>query len=305
VIKAMAVTPPAGPSAAPPPGTAAATIGAALRDATASLRAAGVPAADLDALLLLAEVTGLGKAAVLAHPERTLASDEASRYAALVARRAGREPLAYVLGRREFYGRDFVVTPAVLVPRPETELLVELALEFLRDPHLADHWPMDIGTGSGALAVTLAAERGARLLATDRSAAALAVARANAARHGVAERVYLLCADLMEGIVGPLALVVANLPYIPTTTFNTLAPEVAAHEPRLALDGGPDGLALIWRLLDQARTRLTPGGVLLLEIGADQGGAVRAAAAQYLPGADVAVIQDLAGWDRVVRVQRR
>ena len=280
------------------------TAGAVLTVATTVLRHAGVPSPDLDALLLLAEATGASKATVLAHPERPLDEVPATRYADLVRRRAERVPLAYLLGRREFYGRELVVSPSVLVPRPETELLVDLALEYLRGREPTETWAADVGTGSGVLAVTLAAERpGLRLLATDCSQAALAVAQANAVRHGVADRVSLVCADLLAGSGGRFALIVANLPYIPTAAVDCLMPEVARHEPRLALDGGPDGLDLNRRLLAQARSRLAPNGLLLLEMGHDQGVALRAEAARLLPTADVAVVRDLAGCDRVLRVR--
>ncbi|HZR98062.1 MAG TPA: peptide chain release factor N(5)-glutamine methyltransferase [Chloroflexota bacterium] len=279
------------------------TTGAALASATRALRAAGVPLPELDALLLAAHALGLGKASLLAHPERALTAAEAARLDALVTRRADRVPLAYLLGEREFYGRDFRVTPDVLVPRPETELLVEVAMEWLRE-RPATGWAADVGTGSGTLAVTLAAERpGLRVVATDRSPAALAVAAVNAARHAVAARTHLVCTDLLGGVAGPLGLVVANLPYIPSDAIAGLMLEVARHEPRLALDGGPDGLAPIRRLLAQAPARLAPGGLLLLEIGGDQGPAVRAEAARLLPGADIAVLKDLAGHDRVLRAR--
>src|SRR5581483_2373880 len=171
------VTPSASPASPVPSSTleAGMTTGAALASATRALRAAGVPLPELDALLLAAHALGLGKASLLAHPERALTAAEAARLDALVTRRADRVPLAYLLGGREFYGRDFRVTPDVLVPRPETELLVEVAMEWLRE-RPATGWAADVGTGSGTLAVTLAAERpGLRVVATDRSPAALAV----------------------------------------------------------------------------------------------------------------------------------
>lgn len=283
-----------------------ATVGDALAEGTRRLVAAGVESARLDALLLLSEVTGLAKAALLARPERPLRAATAARYAALVARRAAREPLAYLLGRREFYGRAFLVTPAVLIPRPETELLVELALAYLRAAGRPAGWAADVGTGSGAIAVTLAAEcPGLRVLATDRSPAALAVARANAAHHGVTDRVALVATDLLLGVRGPFALVAANLPYVPSAVIDTLMPEVARYEPRAALDGGPDGLELNRRLLAQAAARLARPGLLLLELDEGQGELLRAEARRWLPDADVAVVRDLAGHERVLRVERR
>jgi release factor glutamine methyltransferase len=285
------------------------TIGAALADATAILRAADVPGARLDALLLLGEVAGATRTELLAHPERALDPARRAALGALVARRAAREPLAYIVGHREFYGRDFLVSPAVLVPRPETELLVELSLVYLRTSGRTSERPggvVDVGTGSGALAVTLAAECPAlRVLALDRSAAALAVARANGRRWQVAPRVDLLQSDLLGAVRAPLALIVANLPYIPSAAVDALMPEVARHEPRLALDGGVDGLAPNRRLLAEAATRLTAGGLLLLEMGADQAAALVAAAHSVFAEADVAVERDLAGCDRVLRVRRR
>jgi release factor glutamine methyltransferase len=282
---------------------AGATVGIALNWATAVLRESGVLSPNLDALLLLAAVLETNKATLLAHPERPLTAHEAEWFAEHVARRTERVPLAYLLGAREFYGRDFLVTPDVLVPRPETELLVELALEHCRQQPTVE-WAADVGTGSGALAVTLGTERpGLRIVATDRSPAALAVAATNAARHAVAGQLHLVCTDLLGGVSGRLGLIVANLPYVPSTTIASLMPEVARYEPRLALDGGPDGLALNRRLLAEAAYRLTPGGLLLLEMGSDQGAALRAEALRCFPGADVAILPDLAGLDRVVRVR--
>ena len=253
----------------------------------------------------MARSLGASKAGLLAHPERALDRTQRAAFDALVARRAAREPLAYLVGHREFYGRELLVSPAVLVPRPETELLVELGLAHLRSSQRPGG-VVDVGTGSGALAVTLAAEHPAlRVVAVDRSAAALLVARANSRRWEVAPRVGLLQSDLLGAVRGPLALIVANLPYIPSAAIDALMPEVACHEPRLALDGGADGFTLNRRLLAEAAPRLTTGGLLLLEMGADQGAALAATARRVLADADVAVERDLAGCDRVLRVRRR
>jgi release factor glutamine methyltransferase len=287
------------------------TVGSALADATATLRAAGVPGPRLDALLLLGHVLGASKPDLLAHPERPLDAFQDDALSALVGRRAAREPLAHILGAREFYGRDFRVTPAVLVPRPETELLVEQSLEWLRaSPRATDDRAaplgVDVGAGSGAIAVSLAAEQpGLRILAVDRSSAALAVARENAARHGVAERVALLQGDLLAAVRGSLPLIVANLPYVPTGAIDGLMPEVARHEPRQALDGGLDGLELNRRLLAEAEARLAAPGLLLLEMGEEQAQALREQVRRIFPTAEVAVLKDLAGHDRVLRVERR
>ena len=210
------------------------------------------------------------------------------------------EPLPYVLGRWHFYGREFAVTPAVLIPRPETETLVEHALAWLR-AHPDRRRVTDVGTGSGALAVTLAAEKPAvRVTATDISPAALEVARRNARRHSVADRIAFVETDLLTALAGAFDLIVANPPYIPIAELANLP--VAQHEPREALDGGADGLATIRRLLAQAQTRLAAGGALMLEIAASQGGAARAAALEAFPASKVVVHPDLAGRDRVLVV---
>ena len=285
--------------------TAGCRTDAALTAAQAYLRRAGVDSPRRVAMATLAAIAEFPQASILAHPERSLADAVISRYAAALQRLAAREPLAYVLGEREFYGRAFVVTPAVLVPRPETELLVELALAHLAS-RAAATVALDVGTGSGVLGVTLAAERPELpVMAIDCSREALAVARDNARRLGVAARVSFVCADLLAATRGPLDLVLANLPYIPAALVDGLMPEVACYEPRVALDGGEDGLALVRRLLDQLATRLAPGGLAALEIGADQAVAARDAAARAFPDADVSVLADLAGRPRALRVERR
>lgn len=254
---------------------------------------------SLDAQLLLAAVLGVSRAHVIAHPERELTPHQANAYESLIARRERGEPVAYLLGRRAFYDRDFIVTPDVLIPRPETEHLLEKALAFARSqPELT---AVDVGTGSGALAVTFAAHiPTATVYATDISAAALAVARRNAG--GV--NVHFLQGDLLLPLREAgvrVSLVMANLPYIAADELRTLA--VSQHEPRLALDGGPDGLDVIRRLLEQVPAVCLPGAVILLEIGAAQAAAVRQLAQTILPAArSVAVFQDYAGHDRVVQM---
>jgi release factor glutamine methyltransferase len=226
-------------------------------------------------------------------------ADALARYEALLVRRERREPVAYLLRRAEFYSREFLVTPAVLVPRPETEHLVEAALALLPSDRPA--LVVDVGTGSGCIAVTLAAELPRiRVLAVDRSAGALSVARENARRHGVADRVPLLRADLLEAVRGPVDLVVSNPPYV--GAGDDVDPEVR-HEPPEALFAGPDGLDAYRRIAPAAARVLRPGGTLLLET----------------PGAQVAEIhglcrkaglepdqpiRDLAGAERVVRCRR-
>jgi release factor glutamine methyltransferase len=267
--------------------------------ATAALAAtpSAAEAPTLTAQALLAHVLGLTRTQLLAQPERPLSAAEQAAFAAALERAAAGEPLAYLLGQREFYGLEFEVGPTVLVPRPETELLVDLARA--RRPRRA----LDVGTGSGCIAVALAVSApGVQVTALDVSAAALAVARRNAARHGVAERVTFIESDLLAALkpAPGYDLLCANLPYIDTTELSGLP--VAAHEPALALDGGPGGLAVIARLLAQAPAYLTPGAALLLEIGATQGAAATALARAAFPGARVTVERDLAGLERVVVV---
>ena len=261
-------------------------------------------AEPLDADVLLAHVLDLPRAALLAHPDAPLSPEHAAQFAALVQRRAGGTPVAYLTGRHPFYDREFLVTPDVLIPRPETEHLIEAALAWARG-----RGPLriaDVGTGSGAIAVTLAAHLPqARVHAIDRSAAALAVAQQNAGRAGVAERVTFHQGDLLDPLLAAgqtLDLIAANLPYIPTAELAAL--DVARHEPALALDGGPDGLDAIRRLLAQAPRALAPGGLMLLEIGAGQGRRAAPLAAERFPGAAIAVLSDYAGHDRVLRVER-
>ncbi len=254
----------------------------------------------LDAHVLLGEVLGVDRAYLLAHPEAPLTPEQAERFAALVARCADGEPVAYLLGRRAFYDRDFLVTPDVLIPRPETELLLEQALAWAGDRAIA---AADVGTGSGALAVTLAANRPqARVYATDISSAALAVARKNAERSSVGVTFYEgdLLAPLIEHSIR-LDLIMANLPYIASDELASLA--VSRHEPRLALDGGADGLDPIRRLLAQIPGAINPGALVLLEIGAGQGAAALALVRETLRPQRAESILDYAGLDRIIRAE--
>ncbi|MEB2289188.1 MAG: peptide chain release factor N(5)-glutamine methyltransferase [Anaerolineae bacterium] len=279
------------------------TIAGALAWARAVLNeAAG--SEPLDAPLLLAHILGCERTALLAHPQRPLTPTQLTAFCALVERRASGVPLAYLAGERAFFDLTLIVTPDVLIPRPETEHLVERALAWARararSPRIAD-----VGTGSGVIAVTLARHLpGARVWALDVSRAALGVARRNAARYDLAERVHLVQADLLGpllGARGAFDLIAANLPYVPTSALETLP--VSRHEPRLALDGGPDGLAVIRRLLAQVPRILAADGLLLLEIEAEQGERAAALAATALPGARVTVHADYAGHDRVISAE--
>jgi release factor glutamine methyltransferase len=261
-----------------------------LRDLVNSARArlvsAGVDGreAAMDASLLARHALGWELAGFLAHQDDTPPPSFAGAYEALVRRRAAREPVSAILGRREFWGLEFAVTPDVLAPRPETEIILEAAVDacgstgatpILRGPGAVI---VDVGTGSGCLAVGLAREfPGARVVATDISLAALAVAARNAARHGVDGRVQFVRTSLLSGVAGPAALIVSNPPYIPTDDIPSLPPEVSGWEPRPALDGGADGLDAIRALLDDSARVLAPGGWLIMEFGFGQADAVRAA----------------------------
>ncbi len=270
-------------------------------NAQARLLAAGLSPAEAaaSAELLARHVLGWDRAAYLARRTDPAPSWFAERFSALVARRARRVPAAYLTGTREFWTLAFRVTPAVLIPRPETELLVEAALAAARArPH-----PVriaDVGTGSGCVAIALArALPHARLVATDISREALEVARLNAEHHGVADRVRLVRTDLLAGVRGEFDLVVCNPPYVATEDWPGLPPEVREYEPRLALDGGPGGLAVLARLAAQAAPCLAPRGLLIVEIGAGQ----ERTAGALLENAGWRVGEtrrDLQGWVRVL-----
>lgn len=282
------------------------TVQEALRRGAAALRFAGVEEPELEAEVLLRHVLGLSRAQIIARFPQDLTPEQQAAYHELLDRRRAHHPTAYLVGRREFYGLEFMVTPAVLIPRPETELLVEAALAIAGRMAAGGEPPVivDVGTGSGAVAVCLAQRVvPSRVIATDVSAGALAVAGYNARKHRVAGRIEFRCGDLLDPVPEPPDLVVSNPPYVPTDVWVALPPEIREHEPRLALDGGPDGLDVIRRLLAQAAGRLAPGGALALEIGHDQGPTVADLARAAFPGAAVTVRRDLAGHDRVVTVE--
>lgn len=277
------------------------TVDQALRRAATQL----APVTDhsrLEAELLLAHLLEQPRVFLHAHPETPLTPAQAKAYAALVQRRAGHEPLPYITGHVEFYGRDFTVTPDVLIPRPETELLVETALAWM-DTHDVTR-AVDVGTGSGCIAVTLAAEMPSlNVIATDLSTAALRVARANARRHNVQDCARCVQANLLTPLPDPFFdLIVSNPPYVALDEWETL-PLSVRREPRQALRAGPEGLDAIRRLLAQARPRLRPGGLLLVEIGETQGTRVHALAREIFPQRDVRILKDLAGKERLLRVE--
>lgn len=271
------------------------TIRAALAGGAATLAAAGVPDAGRDARRLMAAALAVPADRVTLLLGDPLPEAAAGAFARMLAERARFRPVAQIVGRREFWGRDFAVTGAVLDPRPETETLVELALA---GP--APRRVLDIGVGSGAILLTLLAEwPGARGLGTDIDEAALAVARENAQRLGVADRAEFTRADWLDGVAGPFDLVASNPPYIAAAEVEALAPDVRAWEPRHALTPGPTGLESYRAIAAGVGRVLAPGGRLLVEIGAGQGAAVAGILAGAGLGA-VAVHPDLDGRDRVV-----
>ena len=280
------------------------TIAGAVDRGRARLAAVGIEAAGLEACVLFEHAAGLDRAALLARGREMVEPEAARRYERLLEERARRVPLAYIMGEREFWSLRIRVDRRVLVPRPETETLVEAALERLSSGARV----ADVGTGSGAVVIALALELGAgTFLGTDRSAAAIEVARANAAEHGLAGTIEFLEGDLLAPLAartGLLDALVSNPPYIPTAELGGLQPEVRDFEPRIALDGGFDGLALIERIVAGAPPLLRCGGWLLLEIGAGQADAVRALLRRTGCFDDVSARCDLAGIERVVMARR-
>ncbi len=275
--------------------------------ARARLLAAGIhPAeASLDAGLLARDVLAWDRATLLVRELEPPSLDFIDRYTAAIDRRARREPIAYIRGIQEFWSRDFIVSPAVLIPRPETELIVEHTLQL---PGL-DKLPSlicDIGTGSGCLAVTLVAELpNSRVVATDISSCAHAVARANAERQHVAGRIEFREGEYLAGATGPFHVIVSNPPYVSEEDYATLAPEVHDHEPASALVAGADGLRDIREILNLAATALMPGGVLLMEIGFDQADVIPLRVGSLPRLALMGISRDLQGLPRVAVVQRR
>jgi release factor glutamine methyltransferase len=296
------------------------TVREALASATARLGASGSPTARLDAEVLLGHVLGLDRSVLAAHPEAPLAVGHRQAFEACLSRRALGEPVAYIRGLKEFHSVAIRVDRRVLIPRPETETLVELAIERVRADLTgsARGWGRgpyriwDVGTGSGAIAVAIATELRRRrygdavhFLVSDLSADALAVATINVVSHGLADLFSFALGDLTDVAPStvPVDLLVANLPYVPSATIPAL-PVAASFEPVEALDGGADGLVIVRRLLVQLPAALSTGGAALLEIGADQPEALRRAVDELLPDWGCSVHADLGGSPRVVRLER-
>jgi release factor glutamine methyltransferase len=281
------------------------TVREVLLEATATLMDAAVPSPRLDAEVLLAHVLNCRRAQLYVRPEQVLTQAQRQELAAAVERRRQHEPVPYITGHREFFRLDFVVDRRVLIPRPETELLVERALQAARQavwetPALSI---ADAGTGSGIVAVSLAVNLPqATVYALDSSLEALQVAARNIARHRVLDQVRLLPGELLEPLPEPVHIIAANLPYVPTKVLPSLDRDVVDYEPLLALDGGPDGLLYIRQLLREAPSWLVAHGVVVLEIGAGQGQEVVALASARFPGARVELFEDYARLDRIVRI---
>lgn len=285
------------------------TIQEALTRATTQLTEAELPTPRLDAQVLLAHVLGEERVALLTYPERSLSEAQAEQFQQLIERRALREPVAYLIGHKEFYGLDFLVDHRVLIPRPETELLVDAALQVIRARLDAGNTPLvaDIGAGSGAIPVALAVSepRLPYLYAVDLSQDALEVARINCQRHHVSDRVRLLHGDLLAPLPEAVDIITANLPYVGVEEAALLASDVIAYEPRLALFSGPRGLDLLNRFFTETRQsdKLQAHAVLLLEIGYDQREPLTAIIQTLWPQAVVTVEKDYAGWDRLLKVE--
>ncbi|WP_165063559.1 peptide chain release factor N(5)-glutamine methyltransferase [Paludisphaera rhizosphaerae] len=282
------------------------TIGRLLAWTAEFLKKRGSDSPRLDAEVMLAHVLDYERVQLYTHYEEIVGESARGKYRDLVRRRAEGAPVAYLVGRKEFYSLRFDVSPAVLIPRPETEFLV---MEFLAAVKgLESPSAVDVGTGSGCVAVASAKHcAGARFVAIDVSPDALAVARRNAERHEVADRIEFLQGDLLAPVAdrGPFDVIVSNPPYIPSAVVDELDPGVRDFEPRLALDGGADGLDVIARLVDQAAPLLKPGGRLMMEIGFDQDEAVRRLIGERSDYEVLPTICDLQKYPRVIRAARK
>jgi release factor glutamine methyltransferase len=259
------------------------------------------PTPQLDARLLLEHLLDVPHSYLVVHHNQPLTTDQEQQYKQLLERAQQQEPIPYITGNAPFFDFGLHVTPAVLIPRPETELLVETAVAYAQQHN--SQTAVDVGTGSGCIAIALARFLPrVQVTAVDISPAALAIAQQNAQRLAP-NRIQFQQSDLLQAVAGPVDLIVANLPYVTSGEWQSLADGVKLHEPALALDGGEDGLELIRRLLEQAITRLLPNGAIFLEIGWQQGQSAQVMAQQYFSQANIVVLPDYAGHDRIVKIE--
>ena len=286
------------------------TLAQTLHDAESRLRAAEIEHARLETEVLLCHALGLTREALFARLREPIPAQARSDFEKLLRRRLAHEPTAYIVGRREFYGLALACTPAALIPRPETELLVEYGIDWLRQRERqqpARPAILDVGTGSGAIAVALAVHLPqARIVATDTSRPALALARRNAEAHEVASRIAFVQGELLAPLRQRFDLILANLPYVPTRLYEKLPPEIREHEPEAALHVGRRGTASLEALLASASggpALLGPNGLLLAEHAWNQGRRLREAARAAYPTASIETRRDLAGWERMLVVQ--
>jgi release factor glutamine methyltransferase len=278
--------------------TAKLSVAEAVREAAASLRAAGIDNPRLEARLLIAHALRSPVADLLQDPTRAVGADE---WRGLVARRAGHEPLAYILGHREFWSLDFRVSPATLIPRPDSETIVEAALAAFPD-RPAPIRVLDLGTGTGCLLLSFLHERPSAVgIGVDRSPEAAALAAANAASLGLAGRAAFVCADWDSALRGQFDVILSNPPYVTSSAIERLMPEVAAFEPRSALDGGPDGADAYRHIIASLPIRLEAGGVAILELGAGQAELVTAIAEDF--GLQASLRKDLSGTPRAIQLR--
>ncbi len=292
------------------PHNISATFGSVLKEAADTLSSNGIERARLEAELLLAHVLELRKEDIIIHPNQELADPQEESFQQLIERRCRKEPLAYIVGHREFWSLEFKVCPKVLIPRPETEGVIERLLNLAGEE--ADEKSiriLDVGTGSGILAIVAAVEfPKAQVVAVDNSIDALEIARENALRYQVAERIKFLKMDLTHDWNLPendlYDYVLSNPPYIPSKELEQLMPDVRDYEPRAALDGGPDGLACYRCIVSNAYPYLKPGGHLIFEVGDDQAGPVKQSLQAHGGWDEIEIVQDLSGRDRVVSTRR-
>ncbi len=285
------------------------TLSEAIQQAVDRLTRAGVETARLDAEVLLSHVVNKDRTWIFTHVQNGLDRESNRLFQELIGRRSQREPLQYILGKQEFWGLDFIVSPDVLIPRPETELVLEAAIDFLKG--MMRPAVIDLCTGSGCIAISLAKEfKDARIFATDKSPIALGIARKNARMHHAAERVRFFEGDLFQPLEeldlrAQVDVITANPPYIPSGDLPSLQPEVRDHEPQMALIAGPEGTEFHQRIIREAPLFLKRGGRLMMEMGIGQAGAVAAMADETRAYTRPEILKDLAGIDRVIMLQKK